>query len=186
LIGSLTALHQLFGRSQYIINQEKHLAYPANQPYQHDLDIVVCTTGAWHLLDRVGVPRAFYTHQICDTEPMLLGFECHRVMRERLGQYDYYCYLEDDIILLDPWFFQSNRSPQTSCLIVYKRLRECRFFCGPRNLLVYKAEIKHRFALEKLSRTYVSTRSCTVPCRKTLRKTRESNWVCTGKSECLG
>jgi hypothetical protein len=80
----------------------------------------------------------------------------------------------------------SNRSPQTSCLIVYKRLRECRFFCGPRHLLVYKAWIKHRFALEKLSRTYVSTRSCTVPCRKTLRKTRESNWVCTGKSECLG
>src|SRR5262249_44375833 len=28
------------------------------------------------------------------------------VLRERLGGYDYYCYLEDDLILHDPWFFR--------------------------------------------------------------------------------
>jgi hypothetical protein len=35
----------------------------------------------------------------------LLGFECHAVLRDRLGAFDYYCYLEDDLILMDPWFF---------------------------------------------------------------------------------
>ena len=36
---------------------------------------------------------------------MLLGFACQAVLRERLGSYDYYCYLEDDLILHDPWHF---------------------------------------------------------------------------------
>src|SRR5207253_2114842 len=39
-------------------------------------------------------------------EPLLLGFECHAVLRDRLGSYDYYCYLEDDLIVHDPWLFR--------------------------------------------------------------------------------
>ena len=33
------------------------------------------------------------------------GFECHAALYERLGDYDFYGYLEDDLILRDPWFF---------------------------------------------------------------------------------
>lgn len=35
----------------------------------------------------------------------MLPFECQRVLRDNLGRYDYYVYLEDDLILHDPWFF---------------------------------------------------------------------------------
>jgi hypothetical protein len=34
-----------------------------------------------------------------------LGYECQAVLRDRWGNYDYYCYLEDDLILYDPWLF---------------------------------------------------------------------------------
>src|SRR5262249_279910 len=56
-----------------------------------------------------------------DAEPMLLGFECHAALRERRGQYDYYGYLEDDLILHDPWFFAKlasfDKAVGTECLL---------------------------------------------------------------------
>jgi hypothetical protein len=36
---------------------------------------------------------------------MLLGFECHAALREGIGRYDLFAYLEDDLICRDPWFF---------------------------------------------------------------------------------
>jgi hypothetical protein len=52
---------------------------------------------------------------------MRLGFECHAVLRERRGQCDYYGYLEDDLILHDPWFFAKmvwfNKSVGDDCLL---------------------------------------------------------------------
>ena len=44
-------------------------------------------------------------HQPTDAEPLLLGFECHAALHERIGDYDYYCYLEDDLVVTDPWLF---------------------------------------------------------------------------------
>ncbi|MER3494499.1 MAG: hypothetical protein C4323_20910 [Mastigocladus sp. ERB_26_2] len=102
---SLTNLHQLFGKSQSIIHIGQRLAFPANQPQAYDLDIVICTTQDFHLLNQLSVPSNFYKHHPTQAEPMLLGFECQAVLRECLGDYDYYCFLEDDLILHDPWFF---------------------------------------------------------------------------------
>src|SRR5262249_45529931 len=36
-------------------------------------------------------------------------FECHAVLRDRLGAYDFYCYLEDDLLVHDPLFFVKQR-----------------------------------------------------------------------------
>ena len=36
---------------------------------------------------------------------MLLGFECQAVLRDAIGRYDYYCFLEDDTVIRDPCFF---------------------------------------------------------------------------------
>jgi hypothetical protein len=69
------------------------------------LDIVVCTTRGRHLLPRVSLPSGSFRHQPTDVEPLLLGFECHAALHERLGDYDYYCYLEDDLVVTDPWLF---------------------------------------------------------------------------------
>lgn len=102
---SLAALHQLFGKSQSIINIGRRLAFPANQPQGYDLDVVICTTKDCHLLNHLPLPSHFYKHHPTQAEPMLLGFECQAMLRDGLGQYDYYCFLEDDLILHDPWFF---------------------------------------------------------------------------------
>jgi hypothetical protein len=102
---SLAALQQLFGKSQNIIDIAQRLTFPANQLQNHDLDIVICTTQGHHLLDQLTVPYHFYRHHPTQAEPLLLGFECQAVLRDCLGQYDYYCFLEDDLILHDPWFF---------------------------------------------------------------------------------
>jgi hypothetical protein len=69
------------------------------------VDVVVCTTGGWHLLNELPVPPDFYQHYETGANPALLGFECHAVLREWLGAYDYYAFLEDDLVLHDPYFF---------------------------------------------------------------------------------
>jgi hypothetical protein len=102
---SITNLHQLFGKSQSIINIGQRLAFPANQPQHSQLDIIICTTQDCHILEQLSLPSHFYQHYPTQAEPMLLGFECQALLRDNLGKYDYYCFLEDDLIIHDPWFF---------------------------------------------------------------------------------
>lgn len=102
---SISALQQLFSQSQGMIDIARRLTLPANQAHRHELDIVICTTQGHHLLDQLALPYHFYQHHPTQAEPLLLGFECQVVLRDCLGQYDYYCFLEDDLILHDPWFF---------------------------------------------------------------------------------
>lgn len=99
------ALHQLFSKYQRIIDHEQRLAILANQSQAHEIDLVICTTENYHLLDRLQLPKHFYKHQNTKAKPLFLGFECQAILRDCLGQYDYYCFLEDDLILHDPWFF---------------------------------------------------------------------------------
>jgi hypothetical protein len=102
---NLAALHQLFGKSQSIINIGQRLAFPANKPQAYDLDIIICTTQNNHLLNQLPLPSHFYQHHPTQAEPLMLGFECQAVLRDCVGKYDYYCFLEDDLILHDPWLF---------------------------------------------------------------------------------
>ncbi len=78
---------------------------PANQASRVEMDIVICTCGDQHLLDQVQMPPETYEHLRFDCDPMYLGFECHDVLQERLGSYDLYGYMEDDLILHDADFF---------------------------------------------------------------------------------
>ncbi len=105
LTANLTALHQQFGQSQAMINIGEKLAVTANQSQSHQLDIVICTTGSYHLIEELNIPPYYYYHRQTQVQSMQLGFECQAVLREELGNYDYYCYLEDDLIIHDPWFF---------------------------------------------------------------------------------
>lgn len=102
---NIAGLHQLFGKAQNVISIAQRLTFPANQTQSHSLDIIVCTTQADHLLGELSLPYHFYKHHPTQAEPTLLGFECQAVLRDCLGEYDYYCFLEDDLILHDPWFF---------------------------------------------------------------------------------
>lgn len=101
----LLSLQQHFGSAQYIMQLASRRTSPANTRLKTLLHIVVCTTGGRHLLDGLGVAPEFYHHHATRAEPMRLGLECHKVLRDRWGNYDYYGYLEDDLIVHDPSLF---------------------------------------------------------------------------------
>src|SRR5262249_44937592 len=95
---------QLFHPTVCFIDHGHRAARSFEPAVPRALDVVVCTTRGRHLLDRLPVRADYYTHRPTDAEPLLLGFECHAVLRERLGGYDYYGCLKDDLILQDPCF----------------------------------------------------------------------------------
>ncbi len=121
----ITALRSLYSQSQYMIDIAKCVTFPANQIDTPQIDIVVCTTQNAHLLAHLPLPTGTYHHNQTHAEPMLLGFECQAVLREALGKYDYYCYLEDDLILHDPWLFVKlnwfNHHAGNRCLLQLNR-----------------------------------------------------------------
>jgi hypothetical protein len=76
----------------------------ANDVFRSSVDVVICTTGEQHLVPHLGTPKGLYHHQPTGSEPMKLGFACHEVLRRSLGLYDWYCYLEDDLLITDSLF----------------------------------------------------------------------------------
>jgi 2-polyprenyl-3-methyl-5-hydroxy-6-metoxy-1,4-benzoquinol methylase len=105
LTACVTALHRLFSSSQGMADFDQRKTIAANQPQAHQIDIVICTTQGSHLLDRLPLPAHLYKHYPTRVEPMMLGFECQALLRDCLGSYEYFCFLEDDGILHDPWLF---------------------------------------------------------------------------------
>jgi hypothetical protein len=105
LTACLTALYQLYNGEHWFINHAKCQAQHAVPVAPCQIDVVICTTRGCHVLDHLPVEPRYYIHQPTGAEPLLLGFACQAVLRERLGQYDWYSYLEDDLILRDPWHF---------------------------------------------------------------------------------
>ncbi len=105
-VNNISALQQLFGRNQAIVSWEEQNIKYVNKPYQwEELDIVICTTGNYHLVDQLPLPSSWYYHHNTENHPMSLGFECQALLGDNLGNYDYYCFLEDDLIIRDPLFF---------------------------------------------------------------------------------
>jgi hypothetical protein len=110
LSDTLAGIRQLFGRPQCVIDIANRTTVPANQGTALGADVVVCTTRGKHLLDRLPLGAGYFTHHPTDAEPRFLGFECHAVLRDRLAAgYDYYCYLEDDLLIRNPLFFVKLR-----------------------------------------------------------------------------
>ena len=105
LTTTIASLLWQFSPRQYVIDRPRKLALQANDTGGNVVDIAVCTTGDKHILDRLPVPSSAFKHHETTAEPMLLPFECQAVLRDAIGRYDYYCYLEDDTVLTDPWFF---------------------------------------------------------------------------------
>lgn len=105
LTSCIASLHQHFGARQCVLDIASRTALPASQDLSAEVDVLVCTTRGRHLLDGLPLPKNLWQHHAADAEPLLLGFECQAALAERLGIYDWYCYLEDDLVLHDPLFF---------------------------------------------------------------------------------
>lgn len=102
LTACIEGLHAHLGRKQVAYDIANRTAHAANQIDAADLDVIVCTTKGRHLLGALTLPDGLYRHHATDAEPMLLGFECRDVLRAHLGDYDWYCFVEDDLVVGDP------------------------------------------------------------------------------------
>jgi len=105
LSASLSSLHQHFGQPQCMIQIDQRRTETANKRLSAVVHVVVCTTGNHHLLDRLKIDSTMYQRHAVHVDPKLLGFECRNVLKNRWGNYDWYGYMEDDLIHHDPWFF---------------------------------------------------------------------------------
>ncbi len=107
--GLSDALHQLFGAGQHVMQLAERRTIPANRQFLSEIHVVVCTTRDQHVLNQLTLDRSLFQHYPTDEDPAMLGFQCQGILRDRWGNYDYYCYLEDDLILHDPWLFVKLR-----------------------------------------------------------------------------
>ncbi len=105
LTNSILSLQQLFGKPPLMIKVGERITIPANTIQPSSIDIVICTTGEDHLISYLPLSKDLFIHNKTDAEPLLLGFECHKILQQNLGKYDYYCFLEDDLIIRDANFF---------------------------------------------------------------------------------
>ncbi len=79
LSACVSALHQLFGTPQVLIDIARREAKDANARFAAaKLDVVVCTTRGQHLLSRLPLGGDAFRHQPTDAEPLLLGFRMPR------------------------------------------------------------------------------------------------------------
>lgn len=128
----LCSLHHTFGQWQALLKSDPR---PANEAFRAEIKVVVCTCHGQHLLDRI--PAELYEHHSTDCNPPLLGYECHSVLREHLGQFDFYCFIEDDLRFSDATFFQKIRWFQS--------------FAGPERVLQpNRYEVTDTYPREKL------------------------------------
>lgn len=103
--GCISSIRQQFDPTQSIIEIARKITRTVNAPLAARVDVIVCTTRGKHLLDSVDLDPGSYEHIATNADPQFLGLVARAVLRERIGLYDYYCYLEDDLSIRDPYFF---------------------------------------------------------------------------------
>lgn len=106
LASTIAGFQQVFGNTQTkLLNRKRHVFTEVNDAMRYDVDVVVCTAGDRHLLGELALSDTWFTAHSTDVDGLMLPFECHAVLRDRFGDYDYYCYVEDDLVVSDPLFF---------------------------------------------------------------------------------
>jgi hypothetical protein len=118
LSSAIAGLHQTFGpRQAFLYCLHEHIPGRGNARLARVntgcaaevLDIAICTVSDRHVIDQLSVPRGLFHHQPVQADPMHIGFACHQVFKSHIGKYDFYCYLEDDLVLSDPLFLSKLR-----------------------------------------------------------------------------
>ncbi|WP_207460971.1 hypothetical protein [Azospirillum sp. SYSU D00513] len=126
LRAAIISCHRHFGYQGMMYSEgTNRIVRPANVGFATSVDVVVFTTQGRHLLENLGLPSGFFEHRSVDADPMMIGFECHKELANRLGQYDYYGYIEDDLVITDQNFFDKismfNKSHGDSCVLLPNR-----------------------------------------------------------------
>jgi len=99
----LASLRQTFSAAQGLVDGFQGHIHAANPDFSATITIALCTTGDSHLI--ADLAGSGFDHVRTQADPRLLGFECHKVLKSGLGQFDYFAYLEDDLRITDALFF---------------------------------------------------------------------------------
>jgi len=99
-------LHQTFGQSQCMMQINRGATDAANTAYRFKVKVYICAQSHHHLLSQSNLPAWSYDAVIGDTAAVDLGFACHRELARRVNEGDWFAYLEDDLVLNDPLFFE--------------------------------------------------------------------------------
>lgn len=113
----LAGLHQTLGpRQAFLVCLHSHVPgkgngqlAKVNSHAASKLDIAVCTVGDSDVLSRLPIAPGLFHHQSVQAAPMMLGFACHQILKANLGRYDYYAYVEDDLLIHDALFLPKLR-----------------------------------------------------------------------------
>ncbi len=99
-------INALFGEKHFgAVHKTVEMEKLVNQ-FAFDFDIKICTNENDHLINDLEFGKESFEHIPLKADPLLLGFYAQAIMSELKGRYDYYCYLEDDIIIHDQFFFK--------------------------------------------------------------------------------
>ena len=101
----IASLHQTFDAKQGLLDGQARVAHRANDLQPAEVAVVACTTGDFHLVPQLKGLSGLFTQRSCTRDPKFLGLECRAALRDGLGSFDWFCYLEDDLMLADPLFF---------------------------------------------------------------------------------
>jgi len=101
---SIVALFRHFGPNRH--GRDPSARLPEDRTPERRLDIVVLQVRGKDLLDAIGIEPSCYTVEYFDGPPLMLCFEAQRVLRERVGGYDLYAVIEDDMVIHDPLFLE--------------------------------------------------------------------------------
>jgi len=102
LNAEIVALHRHFGPNAFSINPNDAVQFTSRA--SNVLDIVIVTVRDKNVLQWIGIEPPAVSVEYFDGDPLMLGFEAQRLMRERAGAYDIYGYMEDDLVIADPAF----------------------------------------------------------------------------------
>jgi hypothetical protein len=103
LSDAIVSLHRHFGPIRHFFDGT---AIAADQRGADSrLDIVVLALRGFELADYLGLTPGTIEVEYLECEPPRIAFEAQRIFRERLGRYDFYCFMEDDLVIHDPAFF---------------------------------------------------------------------------------
>ena len=98
------SFHRYFGPRRHGPDPKRSL--PGDETSERVLDFIFLQVPNKGILEYIGIDPSLYTVELWDGPPMQLGFETQRVLRDRVGGYDYYAVVEDDMVLHDPLFFE--------------------------------------------------------------------------------
>ncbi len=109
LTRTITAIHQTLGSSQVMMQISQGRTEQANSLTNCEITVILCTSARDHLVEQLQLSQGRYEHVVADIVPTHLGYACHDQMLQLASDFDWFMYLEDDLLVLDPMYLEKSR-----------------------------------------------------------------------------